>query len=439
MWHEARRKLYMREIVTKRHTGSENFPFDSVLRSGDRICFGQGSSEPVGLLRELLLQGQALHDRLGRLELFVGGSYSGLIRPEHGAWFDFSGYGAFGDSTALAHAGLLNIHPVHYSQIPALLESALRPDVVLLQLSEPDHQGRHSLGVANDFQLYAARQARVVIAEVTKYAPFSPSALLPDDVRIDHIVQTDLPLVEIPCPASNPTAERIANQVAELVTSGATLQMGVGSLMDAICRALKSHRELGIHTGILTDGMADLIMSGVVTNARKGSHAGLSVAGSLLGTRQLFEFAHHNADICLSEINVTHAAESLNKQLRLCSINSAVEVDLTGQVNAEVGGSRYIGAVGGQVDFVRAAVRSPGGISIIALPSSAHKGKTSRIVSHLSGPVTTARSDVDYVVTEWGIARLRGRSLAQRMRDMAAIAHPEHRQGLLGAAQRNGA
>ena len=409
------------------------FPFDSVLRPGDRICFGQACSEPTGLLQELLRQGEALHAKLGRLELFIGGSYSGTIKPEHSAWFDFSGYGAIGDSGALAREGLLNVHPVHYSQLPRLLEGTLRPDVVLVQLSAPDESGRHSLGAAKDYQLFAARQARVVIAEVTGHAPFSPSALLPGDVRIDHVVRTDRPLVEVPRSPMDPIGETIAAHVAALVPDRATLQMGVGSLMDAICRALRSHRELGIHSGILTDGLMDLIAQGVVTNAHKGSHAGLSVAGSLIGTRRLFEFANRNADICLSDTDVTHSAESLSRQLRLCSINSAVEVDLTGQVNSEVGGGRYVGAVGGQVDFVRAAVRSPGGASIIALPSSARGGSISRIVAQLHGPVTTPRSDVDYVVTEWGVARLRGRSLPQRMRDLAAIAHPDHRAALLAA------
>lgn len=412
----------------------EKFAFDTVLRQGDRISFGQACSEPVGLVRELVRQAESLHAALGRLQLFVAGSYSGLLQPAHGAWFDFCGYGAFGDAAALARAGLLEIYPAHYSQLPCLMAGALRPDVVLLQLSSPDANGRHSLGVASDFQLAAARQARVVIAEVNARAPFSPHALLPDDVRLDHVVHTDELLVEGPRSASDPVSEKVAGQVAALVADGATLQMGIGSLMDAICRELRSHKDLGIHTGILSDGMADLMRRGVVTNTRKGSHAGQSVAGSLFGSRELFEFAHHNADLCLAETHVTHGSASLSKQLRFCSINSAVEVDLTGQVNAEVSGGRYVGAVGGQVDFVRAAANSEGGLSIIALPSSAKAGKISRIVSRLAGPVTTPRSDVDYVVTEWGAARLRNRSLRERARAMAEIAHPEHRESLLAAA-----
>lgn len=294
-------------------TSADGFPFEDILKPGDRICFGQACSEPTGLLAELLSQGERLHARVGRLKLLVLGSYSGLIKPEHGAWFDFEGYGAIGDSAALARAGLLNVYPVRYSQLPAALASTLRPDVMLLQLSNAE-DGRHSLGVANDLQLPAARGARIVIAEVTKHAPFSPSALLPEDIRIACAVRTDRPLVEAPRATPDPTSERIAACVAPLVVQGATLQMGVGSLMEAICRALVNHRDLGIHGGMLTDGLADLIRCGAVTNARKGSHVGLTVIGSLLGSNDLFRFADRNTSIYLAPTEITHDPKSLANQ-----------------------------------------------------------------------------------------------------------------------------
>jgi acetyl-CoA hydrolase len=416
------------------HAAAEEFRFDAVLRRNDLISFGQACSEPVGLLRALLKQAESLHGSLGRLKLFVAGSYSGLLRPEHGAWLDFAGYAAFGDAAALVRAGRMEIHPVCYSRLPSLLERELRPDVVLLQLSRPDARGRYSLGLASDYQLATARRARVVIAEVNARTPYLPNALLPDDIRIDQFVASDEPLVEGPRSAADAIADQVAGHVAGLVGDGATLQLGIGSLMDAICRALRSHRDLGIHSGVLTDGLADLMKRGIVTNARKGAYAGRSVVGSLLGSRALFDFADRNPDIVLAETPVTHGEASLQQQSRLCSINSAVEVDLTGQVNAEVSGGRYIGAVGGQADFVRAATRCEGGASIIALPSSARGGQVSRIVARLGGPVTTPRCDIDHVVTEWGVASLRNLSLRQRARAMAGIAHPDHREALLRAA-----
>ncbi|NYT22878.1 acetyl-CoA hydrolase/transferase family protein [Alcaligenaceae bacterium] len=406
------------------------------LQADDLVLFGQGSSEPVGLVRELVNQADDWHERIGRLGLFMAGSYSGLLRPEHGKWFDFHSYGAFGDATAISRAGLLNVHPVTYSQLPALLTKKLKADVVLLQLSPPDARNRYSLGVANDYQLAAAREARVVIAEINQQAPYSPSALLPLDLRIDHMVWADEPLVEIPSSSVDEVSVRIASHVAQLIPDGGTIQMGMGSLMTAICDALSGHKDLGIHSGILNDGMAELIRRGVVTNARKGTHVGRSVVGSLLGTRRLFEFADNNRDICLVETSVTHGRDWLSRQTRLCAINSAIEIDLTGQVNAEVANGRYVGAIGGQPDFIRAAGECDDGVSIIALPSSAAGGRFSRIVDRLNGPVTTPRCDVDCVVTEWGVARLRGLALRQRAVAMAGIAHPKHRDSLLAAATR---
>lgn len=407
-----------------------DFPFADVLAPGDLVSFGQACSEPCGLLANLLDHGERLTRRLGKLKLFVAGSYSGLLRPEHGACFDFAGYGAIGDSAELEAAGLLQVYPVHYSGLVDLLTRHLRPDVALLQVSAPDAQGRHSLGVASDYQLAVARQARVVIAEVNPRAPFSPSALLPSDLRVDQVVVTDRPLVELPKAKPDPAAAAIAAHVAGLIPDGATLQMGVGNIMEVVSQALRHHRDLGVHSGVLTDSLADLMRLGVVNNARKRVHAGRSVVGSLLGSRSLFDFAHDNVDVMLAETHVTHGLDSLAQVPALCAINSAVEVDLTGQVNAESSRGRYIGAVGGQGDFLRAARRSPGGAAIVALPSTAAGGTISRIVGALSGPVTTPRSDVDFVVTEWGVADLRMRSLAERVAVMIAVAHPDHRAPL---------
>lgn len=413
---------------------AEAFDFLPLLRQGDVVSFGQACAEPLALTRQLAEQASALHAAHGRLKLFLAGSFSGVFQRAQSEHFDFASYGAIGDGAALASIGRLDLYPVHYSQLPVLLAGPLKPDVVLLQLSPPDAQGRHSFGVANDFQLGIARRARVVVAEVNARVPFSPHALVPADLRIDHVIHSDQALVEAPASARGETSDAVAAHVAALVPDGATLQMGVGSIMDAICQALRSHRHLGIHSGVISDGMADLMAGGAVTNSRKGAHAGASVAGSLLGSRRLFEFAHRNSAIRLVETDITHGAASLAKVRGLCAINSAVEVDLTGQVNAEVSAGRYVGAVGGQVDFLRAAANSEDGLSVIAMPSTAAGGKVSRIVANLSGPVTTPRSDVDCVVTEWGVARLRGLSLRERPAALAAIAHPQHRDALLAAA-----
>lgn len=420
--------------------GAEAIEFAGLLRPGDGIVFGQACSEPLSLTEDLARQAPTIASAVGKTRLFVAGSFSSIFQPTLAPYFDFSSYGAIGDGAALAHAGCLDVHPVHYSQLPRLFETGQwRCDVLLIQLSPPDASGRHSMGLANDFQLAAARQARLVIAEINAQVPWTFGAELPDDVRIDHRVHSDRPPVEAPTVAPGATAARIAEHVAALIPDGATLQMGVGSVMSAICEQLRSHRHLGIHSGIISDGIGDLIQRGVVDNSLKPEYRGMTITGSLFGSRSLFDLAHRNPAIQVSPTSVTHAPAVLAGLRRLCAINSAIEVDLTGQVNAEVGNGRYVGAVGGQVDFLRAAAIAEGGRSIIALPSTAGGGKISRIVPALGAvPTTSARSDVDCIVTEWGVAMLRGLNLRERARAMVSIAHPDFRDELARVATLKG-
>ena len=219
--------------------------------------------------------------------------------------------------------------------------------------------------------------------------------------------------------------------VAGLLPDGATIQIGLGTLPAAILSALKTHRDLGIHSGLFTREIADLIDAGIVTNARKTLDAGQTVAGLLSGDETLMRWADDASALTLRPSSYTHAIGTLARLDRFVAINSAVEVDLTGQVNAEIAGGRYVGAVGGSANFLRGAAASNGGVGIIALPSTA--GSRSRIVSALSGPVTTSRADVAFVVTEYGVADLRDATLDERRERMLAIAHPEHREAIASA------
>lgn len=416
---------------------AEPLDFAGLLRPDDGIVFGQACSEPRTLTEALARQAPAIWSALGKTRVFIAGSYSGIFQPPLARQFDFASYGAIGDGAGLASAGCLDIHPVHYSQLTRLFDTGQwRCDVMLIQLSPPDAAGRHSMGIANDFQLAAGRRARLVIAEINAQVPWTFGAELPHDFRIDHRVHSDRPPAEAPANgAADATSVRIAEHVAALIPDGATLQMGVGRVMAAICEQLKSHRHLGIHSGIISDGIGDLIARGNIDNSRKAHHRGVSVTGSLFGSRKLFDLAHRNRAILVSPTSVTHAPAVLAGLERFCAINSAIEVDLTGQVNAEVGNGRYIGAVGGQGDFLRAAAIAEGGRSIIALPSTANGAKASRIVPALRAvPATTTRSDVDCIVTEWGVAALRGLSLRERARAMVQIAHPDFRDELARAA-----
>jgi acetyl-CoA hydrolase len=235
-------------------------------------------------------------------------------------------------------------------------------------------------------------------------------------------------------PDPEPTAVElsVAARVAAIIPDGATIQIGIGGLPAAVCRALTQHRHLGVHSGVIPDGVGDLIEAGVITNSKKGIDVGRTVTGGLFGSRKLMDFAHGNDAIEMRCAEYTHNQQVLARVQSLYAINSGVEVELTGGVNSEVAAGRYLGAVGGQVDFVRGAFASPNGRSIIALPATTADGKHSRIVSSLDGrPVTTPRGDADLVVTEFGVADLRGRSLKERAQSLAAIAHPDFCDDLL--------
>jgi acyl-CoA hydrolase len=236
--------------------------------------------------------------------------------------------------------------------------------------------------------------------------------------------------VEVASAAITETDEAIARHAAAYVEDGSVLQIGIGAVPDAFVRLLGDRRDLGVHSGMLGDGLVDLAEAGVITNARKPIDRGVSVTGSLIGTRRLHEFAHRNQEIRMCDTSYTHDATVLARLDKLVTVNSALEVDLTGQVNAEQTGASYLGGTGGQVDFVRAGARSPGGHAIIALPATARGGTVSRITARLSGPVTTARSEVDVIVTEFGAAELKGQPLAERARRLTAIAHPGFREEL---------
>lgn len=403
------------------------------LRAGDTLVWGQSHAEPRGLIEALISQ----RHRIGRMRIFLGIGLSGQLRPEHADAFDFIGYCGSGTHRALSAAGALDILPAHYSHLPHLIGSgALRIDAVLLQVSPPDAQGRHSLGLAREYLVAALAQARTVIAEVHPDVPWTAGG--PYLRRADCALMVDathpLPGAEPARPGPAETA--IGTHVAAFIEDGATLQTGIGAIPDAVTAALNDRRDLGLHTGSLGDGMAALCLSGAVTNARKSIDRGIGIGSVLIGGEAVRRFAHRNPGFEMRGTEYTHAPGVLGRIERFVAINSAIEVDLTGQINSETAGGHYLGAVGGIVDFLRAAGASPGGVPIVALPSTS-RGH-SRIVAALSGPVSVARSDAGVIVTEYGAADLRGLTLSQRVPRMIAIAHPDHREGLERAARAAG-
>lgn len=397
----------------------------SLIRPGDTVMWGQSHAEPVTLMRALVAQRHSFK----RIRVFLGIGLADVLTPEHADAIDFLAYCGSGANRKLARANVLDILPAHYSQLPELVRSgALRIDVVMLQVSPPDEHGRYSLGLAREYLVEALKHARAIVAEVHPDVPWTYGGPFLRAADIDLLVTSDTPFPDAVATEPGPVEQAIGQHVASLVEDGATLQTGIGAIPDAVMAALHDRRDLGVHTGSVGDGIAALCEAGVVTNARKTIDAGITVGGVIIGSARVRRFAHRNPALELRGTEYTHNPHVLRRIERFTAINSAVEVDLTGQVNAEVVGGTYVGAVGGVGDFLRAAQASRGGVPIVALPSTA--GAHSRIVTTLSGPVTVPRSDACVIVTEYGIADLRGLSLAQRVPKMIAIAHPDHRERL---------
>jgi len=398
------------------------------IRSGDMITWGQGTAEPLGLINRLVDQ----RHTIGNVGVFIGLSLADLFRPEHTDFITFTSYGALGTNSRLGAAGALRLIPCNYSAVPRLIESGrLAVDVVFVQISPAGPDGTHSLGFCNDYLPVAMKNARVVIAEINPHVPWTHLDAPLDENNIDFAIESDIEPPPLGVAAPGDVEDRIAAHIAAVVEDGATLQYGIGSIPAAMLKALSGHRDLGLHSGLVTEEIIDLIESGVITNARKAVYPGVSVGAVAMGGARLKNFLHDNPAFQLHQNETTHGARTLSQIDNLVSINSALEVDLYGQVNAEQIGERYVGAIGGQVDYMHAAAASRHGLSVIALPASLGKSGRSRITESLNGPIiTTSRTSVDMVITEFGIADLRGRSLEERARSLIDIAPPEHRDQL---------
>jgi acyl-CoA hydrolase len=397
------------------------------VRAGDVVTWTQGAAEPLELVERLLAQ----RHRIGPFTILLPAGYARTVRPGHGDICTFVGFGGVGSNRALAAAGQLDIVPAHLSHVPRLLaDGDLHIDVVLTQASEDPHSG-FSFGAVNSYVGDAFRRARTVIAEVNANAPWTYSVEPYPTGHVDVAVPSHRPLVTVRARAIDDTTEAIAKHIAALVPDGSVLQLGIGAVPDALARHLAGHSRLGLHSGVIGDAVVGLVTSGVMDHSRKTIDTGVGVTGGLAGSADLYTFADHNPLLRVDPVRYTHAPATLGRLDGLVAVNSGLEVDLTGQVGSEVAGGAYVGTVGGQVDFVRGALASRGGRSIIGLPSRTARGALPRIVPFLaSGVVTVPRSDADVVVTEHGVARLRGASLRQRVEAMIAIAHPDDREEL---------
>lgn len=398
------------------------------IRPGDMVAWSHATGEPRTLTEALVAR---RHD-IGKFRVFLGTCFSKTLRPEHADAMSFLGIGAVGFNREFCKAGVLDVMPCHLSDVPEFLaRGLLRIDVMLVHLSQDDN-GRLSFGVANAYVSSMVRHARVVIAEINAAMPWTHASaeLVLDD--IDVIVRSDRPVVEVPGREPTDHDRAIAGHIVPLIPEGAVLQVGIGTLPNAVLPGLGGHRNLGIHSGIIGDNvLTDLIERGVVTNATKRVDRGVTVTGALFGTQRLYGYAHRNPALRVEPVEYTNDLATIARFDAFVTINSALEVDLTGQINGESAGREYLGTIGGQTDFIRGALASPHGRSIVALPSVSEKSGATRITTQLgTGVTTTARAEADVFVTEYGVAQLRGRTIRERVRAMIAIAHPSHRETL---------
>jgi acyl-CoA hydrolase len=337
--------------------------------------------------------------------------------------------------------GRADYTPIFLHEIEALFRNGALPlDVALIQCSPPDDFGFMSLGPGVDITLTAAKHARHLIIEVNDQCPRTLGDTFLHVSKADAIVETSHPLPEYHKGEITDVHRAIAAHAANLIPDGATLQTGIGGIPDAVLLALVHHKDLGVHTEMFSDGLIELIQSGVVNNERKTLHPHKVISGFVLGTRKLFDFIHDNPIFEFHPTSYTNDPFVIAQNERMVAINSALEVDLTGQVCADSLGHLPYSGIGGQVDFIRGAARSKGGVPIIALPSTAREGTVSRIVPVLrpGAGVVTSRGDVHYVVTEFGVASLHGKTLRQRAEALIQIAHPRFREELLREAERLG-
>ena len=375
----------------------------SVIRTGDGIVWGQACAEPQTLVEALVAQRAAFSGA----SVFMGVSYSGLVQPQHADHLRLASYCGTGNNRALADAGVLDIYPTPYSQLAQQIgDGKIRADVVLLQVSPPNARGEYSLGLGVEYLAPALKTARAIVAEVNEQVPWTHTEPLLRKKDFALMVETSRKPVYLSYKVG-PLEAAIAQNAAPFIPERAVLECGIGNLPNAVLGALVERRGLRFHSGVIPDGVAEL--------AKRGAFLGEIHGGCLMGSQRLFEWAHENPLVRLHSSEYTHGPEVLAKLERFVAINAAVEVDLTGQVNGEVAKTSYVGAVGGALDFVRAANQSAGGVALTCLPSN-------RIVERLQGPVATPRSETGVVVTEKGAADLRGCTLRERERRLRAIA-----------------
>jgi len=408
------------------------------IKTGDHIFIGSACGEPQYLVRGLVEKASHLADN-EILHVHTLG-VAPYAKPRYSDRFRLNAFFVGINTRQAVAEGRADYTPIFLSELPRLISRGMIPiDVALIQVTPPDEHGFCSLGVSVEITKTAAEKAKLVIAQVNRQMPRVLGDSFIHISNIDVVVEHDEPILELPRPEKDIVSERIARYVAELINDESTLQIGIGSIPDSVLDALIDKRDLGIHTELLTEGVVDLVEEGVVTCAKKTINRGKIIASFAMGTRRLYDFIDNNPMVEFYESDYVNNPIVISQHEKMVAINQALEVDLTGQVCADSLGYRFYSGLGGQADFMRGAMLSKGGKAITVIPSTAKNGKISRIRSLLSSGagVVLTRGDVDYVVTEYGVASLRGKTIKERALSLINIAHPKVRNDLLEWAKQH--
>lgn len=413
------------------------------IKSGDNVYIHPGCAVPEILVKAMIQRGHDLHDVKVHHILTVG--ESGYVNEEMQGHFRHNALFIGHNVRDAVNQGLADFTPIYLHEIASLFYKKIIPvDVALIHVSEPDEHGFCSFGVGVEMTKPATEVAKIIIAQVNKQMPRVLGDCFIHINKIHRIVEVDVPIKELPQvgevtdEAEAEMYRSIGAHIADLIEDESTMQMGIGSIPDATLNFLDNKRDLGIHTEMFSDGVIKLVEKGVINNEKKTLHAGKMVASFVLGQKPIFDFIDNNPIVEFHPSHYVNDPFVVAQNRKMVAINSALQVDLTGQVCADSIGPRLFSGFGGQVDFIRGASRSEGGKPIIALPSTARNGQLSRIVPHLlpGAGVTTNRADVHYVVTEFGVASLFGKTVRQRVNELIHIAHPNFRDELRAYARK---
>jgi 4-hydroxybutyrate CoA-transferase len=403
----------------------------SKIKSGDKIYTGHSATESQVLTHELCNQ----KDRFENVQIFVQNPLGDIEYVQPGMEKHFHATFLFANGVAgrrSINEGISDFISANLSEYPKIfLKNVIELDAAFVQVAPPNEKGECSFGIGVSNNYAVIEKAKYVIAEVNSNMPFTESATFPIS-KIDHFVESDEPIVNLAVPHIDEISEKIGKNIAELIPDRSMLQIGFGSIPNAVLASLKGKKDLGVHTEMFSDGVMELYELGVITSKYNNLHPGKMVTTYVAGSRELYDWLDHNPNVLFKVGNYTNDIRVAGRIDNLMSINSALQVDLTGQVNAEmIKGKQYSG-IGGQGDFVKSAMLSDGGKSFIALPATTKGGTISKIVASIDEGccVTTPRQDVQYVVTEYGVADLYGKTLTERAEEMINIAHPDFRDEL---------